>query len=245
MRFPETFLPETILPETIARCAALAACLLSLPAGAQEIRPQYSSLQDCSSVRRLKLSDRLLQDGLFRCRGAGGYGVYVVEDDPRSFLVLERGKKLFSLEKPMATEFTAGDFPNVSGTRNAEWRMAGGRAVALIVRVAYQKAETGKNASTLLVFDLRGDAPALIGAASGNEEARRLADAAQGGGDAAQSRDCNAIYAELCGDLPPGPGRLGRCFDRRPAIADKVPAQCVADFQTNIENYHEATGEGK
>jgi hypothetical protein len=221
---------------------SLAACLISANSLAQEIKPQYTSLQDCKTVKSLKLADRELTDGVFRCKGAGGYGVYVIEADPRSFLVLQRGKQLFSLEKPMLHEFQLGDFPNVSGTKNAEWRVAGGKAVALIVRVAYQKRETGKAASTLLAFDLRGDAPALIGAASGNDQARQLADAAPGGGEEAQSRACNAVYAKLCKDFPPGPERLGRCFDKRPAIADKVPATCVADFQTNIENYHQAVG---
>jgi hypothetical protein len=232
---------------------SLALCLVSSIGLAQEIKPHYTSLQDCKTVKSLKLPDRVMKDGVFRCKGAGGYTVYVVEDDPRSFLVLERGKKLFSLEKPMVNlekpmvnEFTLGNFPNVSVTKKAEWRIASGKAVALIARVAYQKPENGKEASTLLVFDLRGDAPALVGAATGNDEARKLADASPGGSDEETlSRRCNAIYAALCKDFPPGPEQLGRCFDKRPTIADKVPPKCVADFQTNIENYHQAVGETK
>jgi hypothetical protein len=225
---------------------SLAICLVSSIALSQEIKPQYTSLQDCKTVKSLKLPDRDLKDGVFRCKGAGGYTVYVVEDDPRSFLVLERGKKLFSLEKPMVTEFSLGEFPNVSGAKKAEWRIASGKAVALIVRVAYQKPENGKEASTLLAFDLRDDAPALIGAATGNDDARKLVDAKAGGSEVeAQSGDCNAIYAGLCKDFAPGPEQLGRCFDKRPTIADKVPPKCVADFQTNIENYHQAVGETK
>lgn len=224
----------------------LAVCLVSFASRAQEIKSQYTSLQECKAVKALKLPDRALKDGVFRCKGAGGFSIYVVEEDPRSFLVLERGKKLFSLEKPMIEEFTLGNFPNVSGTKKAEWRIAAGKAVALIVRVAYQKPENGKGSSTLLAFDLRGDAPALIGAASSNDEARRLADATPvGASDDALSRDCNAVYAELCKDVPSGPEQLGRCFDKRPSIADKVPAKCVTDFQTNIENYHQAVGEAK
>jgi hypothetical protein len=223
----------------------LAASLISSSSLAQEIKPQYTSLKDCKAVQSLTLPGRVLKDGVFRCAGAGQYGVYVVEDDPRSFLVLERGKKLYSLEKPMVEEFTLGDLPNVSGTKKAEWRVAAGKAVALIVRVAYVKPETLKQASTLLAFDLRGEAPALVGAATSNVDARKLADAAPGGGEDAQSRDCNAVYAELCKDFPSGPEQLGRCFDKRPAIADKVPPKCVSDFQTNIENYHQAIGEAK
>ena len=225
---------------------SLALCLVSSIGLAQEIKPQYTSLQDCKTVKSLKLPDRVMKDRVFRCKGAGGYTAYVVEDDPRSFLILERGKKLFSLEMPMVNEFTLGNFPNVSVTKKAGWRIASGKAVALIARVAYQKPENGKEASTLLVFDLRGDAPALIGAATGNDEARKLADASPGGSDEeTPSRGCNAIYAALCKDFPPGPEQLGRCFDKRPTIADKVPPKCVADFQTNIENYHQAVGETK
>jgi hypothetical protein len=223
----------------------LTASFISSSSLAQDVKPQYTSLQDCKTVRSLKLPDRVLKDGVFRCTGAGGYGVYVAEDDPRSFLVLERGKKVYSLEKPMIEEFTLGDFPNVSGTKKAEWRIAAGKAVALIVRVAYVKPETLKQGSTLLVFDLRGEAPTLIGAATSNDEARKLADATPGGAEDARSRDCNAVYAELCKDFPAGPEQLGRCFDKRPAIADKVPPKCVSDFQTNIENYHQAIGETK
>jgi hypothetical protein len=91
----------------------LAACLVSSGSLAQEIKPQYTSLQACAAVKSLKLPDRVLKDGVFRCKGAGGYAAYVVEADPRSFLVLQRGKKIFSLEKPMVDEFSLGDFPNV------------------------------------------------------------------------------------------------------------------------------------
>lgn len=225
---------------------SLAACLASSIGLAQEIKPQYTSLQDCRTAKSLKLPDRVLKDGVFRCKGAAGYTVYVVEDDPRSFLVLERGRKVFSLEKPMVDDFALGDFPNVSGAKKAEWRIASGKAVAVILRVAYQKQKNGREASTLLAFDLRGDAPALIGAAASNDEARKLADANPGGsGEEAHSGDCNAIYAKLCKDFPPGPEQLGRCFDKRPSIADKVPPTCVSDFQTNIENYHQAIGESK
>jgi len=112
---------------------SLALCLVSSIGLAQEIKPHYTSLQDCKTVKSLKLPDRGMKDGVFRCKGAGGYTVYVVEDDPRSFLVLERGKKLFSLEKPMVNEFTLGNFPNVSVTKKAGWRIASGKAKLMVL----------------------------------------------------------------------------------------------------------------
>lgn len=189
MRFFSSILRKWLAP-------VVGACLVPTLGFAQASKPQYTSLLDCRTVNRLKLPNRVVDAGVFRCKGAGGYAVYVVEDDPRSFLVLERGKKLFSLEKPMVETFTLGDFPNVSGTAKAEWRVdASGKPVALIVRVAYRKPDNGKAASTLLVFDLRGDAPALVGSAATNEDARSLADAAPAQADEeALSRACNAIY---------------------------------------------------
>ncbi|MBU6528477.1 hypothetical protein OGR47_16095 [Methylocystis sp. MJC1] len=118
----------------------------------------------------------------------------------------------------------------------------------MIVRVSYQRTDKpGASGSALFVFDLRGE-PAFIGSAATNEEARKLIDGVLGAGAAAEeklSNECNDIYAELCKGFKPGPDMLGRCSDKRPAIADKIPPKCIADFQTNIENYHEAVGGGK
>lgn len=237
-----------------ARSFLFFACLLiSGAVSAGELKSQYTSLQDCETLERLKLPGRALEKGagtgIFRCKGIDNYSVYVIEDDPRSFLVLGREGKLFSLEKPLVSNFKLGEFPNVSGAKKAEWRLdADGKAAGLIVRVSYQRADkAGASASALFVFDLRGE-PAFIGSAATNEEARGLIDGALGAGAAAEdkrSRDCNEIYVELCKGFKPGPEMLGRCFDKRPAIADKIPSKCVADFQTNVENYHEATGGGK
>jgi len=234
---------------------AFAALVGAAPrAGALDLQSRYSSLQNCAGVDRLKLADRTLEKGptggIFHCPGEGGYSVYVAEDDPRSFIVLERGKKLFSLQKALIDDFTLGYFPNVSGASKAEWRVdPAGKVVGLILRVAYQRRDAPPAkaaASTLYVFDLR-DKPALIGSAERNEEARALLDGAVGAGPAMAaeeklSRACNAIYVELCKGVKPGPEMLGQCFDKRPAVADRVPKKCVADFQTNIENYHDAMG---
>jgi hypothetical protein len=120
--------------------------------------------------------------GIFRCKGVGGFSVYVVDEDPRSFLVVEREKKLFSLEAPMVGDFKLGDFPNVAGAKMAEWRLdPHGTPTGLIVRVSYQRSGSGAAASALLVFDLRGE-PLLLGSANTNEEARGMIDAAVSAG---------------------------------------------------------------
>ncbi|QGM44541.1 hypothetical protein [Methylocystis heyeri] len=238
---------------SLRRLLLIAGILLSGAAQAEEGKSQYTSLQNCETLDHLKLPGRVIEKGdgagIFRCKGIDDYSVYVIDQDPRSFLVLGKGGKLFSLEKPLLSDFKLGEFPNVSGAQKAEWRLdADGKAAGLIVRVSYMRTDKpGASASALFVFDLRGD-PALIGSAPTNEEARGLIDGALGAGVAAEeklSRECNKIYAELCKGFKPGPEMLGGCYDKRPSIADKVPPKCTADFQTNIENYHEAMGGGK
>jgi hypothetical protein len=142
------------------------------------LQSRYTSLQECASVERLELGERTVESSAFRCPGLDQFSLYVVEEDPRSFLVLERDGKRYSLERPMVREFALGDFPNVAGAKKAEWRLdAAGKAVGLIVRVSYMR--DGATASALFVFDLRGAPPALLGAVKTNEEARALVEATQ------------------------------------------------------------------
>jgi hypothetical protein len=54
------------------------------------------------------------------------------------------------------------------------------------------------------------------------------------------SKKCNAIYVKLCHGFKPGPEMLGKCYEKRPLIAARVPRECTEDFQTNIENYNDA-----
>jgi hypothetical protein len=74
-----------------ARLFACACLFLPAPAAAAALKSQYSSLQDCETLDRLKLPSRTLEKsastGIFRCKGVGGFSVYVVDEDPRSFLV--------------------------------------------------------------------------------------------------------------------------------------------------------------
>jgi hypothetical protein len=176
-----------MVARTFAAGLFACACLfLAAPAAAEALESQYSSLRDCETLDRLKLPSRTLEKGastgIFRCKGVGGFIVYVVDEDPRSFLVVEREKTLFSLEKPMVGDFKLGDFPNVAGAKMAEWRLdSHGRPAGLIVRVSYQRSGSGAAASALFVFDLRGE-PVLLGSTDTNEEARSLIDAAVSAG---------------------------------------------------------------
>lgn len=155
-------------------------------AAGQPLRSIYTSLQRCKPVERLELPERTLEQakgfGISRCPGVNGYSLYVIDDDPRSWVVLERSKRLMPLERQMVTEFTLGNFPNVASSRNAEWRVdRRGKAIGLIVRIAYQHHDVSANspasqASALFTFDVTGPEPVLLGIAQNNAEARQLVD---------------------------------------------------------------------
>jgi hypothetical protein len=61
----------------------------------------------------------------------------------------------------------------------------------------------------------------------------------------ALSRDCNKIYRKLCKDIPAGPEMLGKCYEKHTNLDSRIPENCTADFQTNIENYNEAKSSGQ
>lgn len=157
-------------------------------AAGPKLRSLYTSLQKCKSVERLQLPERTLKQakgsGILRCRGINGYSIYVIDDDPRSWLVLERENRLAPLDRQMVSDFKIGNFPNVAGSKNAEWRVdRRGKAVGLIVRVSYQRSDISANspasqASALFAFDIRDFPPSLLGIAQNNAEARELLDKA-------------------------------------------------------------------
>ena len=63
---------------------------------------------------------------------------------------------------------------------------------------------------------------------------------AQSAADEKLSTKCNAIYVKLCHGFKPSPEMLGKCYEKRPSIAARVPKECTENFQTNIENYNDA-----
>ena len=81
----------------------------------------------------------------------------------------------------MVSEFKLGNFPNVAGAKNAEWRVdRRGKAVGLIVRVSYQRPDIPANSpasqDSVSLFGLRGSQPVLLGTAQNNAEVRELMD---------------------------------------------------------------------
>jgi hypothetical protein len=59
------------------------------------------------------------------------------------------------------------------------------------------------------------------------------------------ARECNRIYVKLCRGIKPGPTMIGECANKKPDLESKIPAKCVTDFQTNVENYNDAMAAGK
>jgi hypothetical protein len=157
-------------------------------AAGPKLHSLYTSLQKCKAVKKLELPERTLEQGagtgISRCRGVNGYSVYVIDEDPRSWLVLERSKKLAPLDRQMVREFKLGNFPNVAPAKNAEWRVdRKGKASGLIVRVFYQRNDVSANSpasqvSTLFAFQVKNEQPVFLGVAANNAEARKLVDEA-------------------------------------------------------------------
>ena len=121
------------------------------------------------------------------CPGVGGWSVWVVDEQERTYLVLRR--KGFSLN--LRREIFSGSlglFPGIHSPDNpaaesrAEWRLTNHSAPrALIVRIHGQDPEKSLQVdphpyqSRLLVVRLGADA-CVLGIASNNEVARQLAD---------------------------------------------------------------------
>jgi len=137
---------------------------------------QYTTLQECAQLQSYSVNGETYEavgsTYISQCPGVGGWALIVVEQEPRSFIVLDNGERAYSLESDI---LDVGDFPNVTATKLAEWRLdAQGRPVALIFRVSYMRGNAAK--TILMVQDLRIMPPALIGTTTSNEKARRLAD---------------------------------------------------------------------
>jgi hypothetical protein len=138
----------------------------------------YTSLQRCRPIARLDIGERVLQrspiTAIRRCNGLKGWSLFVVDDDPRSWLVLSRGGQTYPLNHAMVDTFEAGYFPNITSSSKAEWRVDRfGTPVALIVRVSYQsKNDATRTQSGLFVVNLTASSPTVAGIARTNEEAR-------------------------------------------------------------------------
>jgi len=124
--------------------------------------------------------------GVEECAAPSPYRLFVVSSDARSWVDLRRNDLIWSTEQRVVygqDALALGHFPNVGGSDVAEWRLdEKGEPVALIVRLRLVDptgdATAGATVSRLIVIGLSEDTACDLGLAAGNEEARRLADAA-------------------------------------------------------------------
>ena len=153
----------------------LAAALLGVAASALAQSSEYSPLKNCPAAKKLRLPSQVVDADAVRCKAPKGWSLYIVEEDPRSYVVLGYGQgQLFSTQ----TDTQLGLFPNV-GESPAEWRVdAAGRPYAFIVRQWFQDEKSpnqDRAMSRLLVYKLQ-PAPQLVGAFADNVQARAAAD---------------------------------------------------------------------
>lgn len=168
-----------------ALLAAALALLFSAPAPAKAPASEYSPLrpQDCAPPPA-DLLPRYRDRGLSaqECPGRFGYRLFVVSSDANSWIELEKAGVFWSSEQAIVYAKPIGQFPGIAEDSKAEWRLDGnGQPSALIVRVnALDPALSAQDArakiSRLYVFRLGTGQPCHLGTATGNRQARQMAD---------------------------------------------------------------------
>lgn len=111
------------------------------------------------------------------CKAVGGWRLFVVSSDARSWLELARERTLWSSEEQVVTRNEFGNFPNI-GSEKVEWQMTKTHSpTSLIFRIAAQDpANIDKSLSRLFVIGIRNNTPNLCGVVKTNKEARALAE---------------------------------------------------------------------
>jgi hypothetical protein len=161
----------------LARPAALATslCVVAGPAFAAEPASRYTVIEE-SACRELASPDSSYER---ECSAPKGWRLLLGGSEDRSWIVLGRGKALWSTDNVLTSEAGLGYFILLQGKR-VEWRQAAGAPAtmrALIFRVSGQDPDhAGRSISNLVVIGLTGETPRLCGVAKTNEEARALAD---------------------------------------------------------------------
>lgn len=180
-----------------------ALALLAAPAAAQAIDSRYTDL-DLSRCRLIEAALEPEDGGRLECAGLPGLPVHVWEGDLR-FTVAFGAEP----ESQCAMQQTFPAF-NSLGPR-VEWRLAGGKPFATILRWQLSKDETGGTESWLVVTRLGGPDTCQVGYVEGslpdaNAVARRLAD------ETARGFDCRR-------DVPRVEARTAAAMEEVPQVA--------------------------
>ncbi len=148
----------------------------------------YTSIrpEDCKSPPEEVRAPYAARDlGVQQCPAPDGWRLMLVSSDANTWLDLAGPGLIWSGERPIVYDSPIGNFPSVGGgaSSSVEWRRKDGRLTALIVRVTAQNREAlDRHRSILYVVRLQNDRACVIGRATTNAEARRLADSDTGCG---------------------------------------------------------------
>jgi hypothetical protein len=167
--------------------AAAACAALALTAGCGRRSPEsvYTSIrpEDCAPPPDDVAATYASRDlGVQQCPSLEGWRLLLVASDANTWLEVRGPSVTWSAEQAVVYDSRIGLFPSVGGSETVEWRrVAGGDPVALIFRVTAQDPENPEtHRVAFFVARLERDRACVLGRAATGEEARSLADTAQG-----------------------------------------------------------------
>ena len=120
--------------------------------------------------------DAFADEDAFLCPGAGGFRVYIRSLGVDQWPAFSRGRELSDLRAGIL-RVTGADVIDLTGD-TMEWRMAGERPVAAIFQMRTER-DDGSQSTSHIVARVTGDRICVVGQATSQEAARRMAD---GGG---------------------------------------------------------------
>ena len=141
-----------------------------------DYRSEYTSLEKCDVIESSEQeADAEIDYFTAECPGREGYRIFHIGGDSRSWIVIKSGEETVIDLYNDVMRNQPGAFPFVSG-KVAEWRYRGEALIALIFRIAGSDLETDKLKSELIVVRFDVKRACMIGVATTNEEARKIAD---------------------------------------------------------------------
>jgi hypothetical protein len=169
-----------------AALALAMGALIAGPAVAQgRLHSVYTSIAPdrCSSTPALTREFAAQGLGVQECRGVDGWRVLIVSSNEHTWFELRSARVTWSAEQEIVYDRPLGQFSTVGAVPRLEWRVdARGVPHAIIVRVTARSPENpDRRLERLLIVGLDPTRVCVVGTATTNRDARRLAD---------QRKDC-------------------------------------------------------
>lgn len=140
--------------------------------GAIAYSDQFTSVdvRDCRELSDAEIKQHALLrlgQAVFHCPGPAQYSIFLVDDGTRSWYVIDRNGRQYSLEKDIIYGQTAGHFPNVGVQGQIEWLLDAQKTpVGIVFSVDYQvdQADNGRMQSVqrYLAYSLAAREPVLV-----------------------------------------------------------------------------------